>query len=80
MRQLEDPLHATPQAPHETRLPAHDGFSGEHLIDERHEDGAHLLDDLFETADALGLCCFGGLATAAEDVLGFAVAFATGLE
>lgn len=79
MRQLQDPLHATPQASDKSRLAGHDGFSCEHLVNERHKDGAHLLDDLLETTDALGLCCFGGLATAAEDVLGFTVAFATGL-
>lgn len=80
MRQLQNPLHAPPQAPNEIRLSFDYSFGGEHLVNEGHEDGAHLLDYLLETTHALGLCSFGGLATAAEDILGFAVAFAAGLE
>jgi hypothetical protein len=79
MRQLQDLLHTAPQAPHQTRLTANNGFCGEHLVNEGHEDRAHLLDDLLKTTDALSLSCFGSLAAAAEDILGFAVALATGL-
>lgn len=57
-----------------------DDLRGEHLVDEVHEDGAHLLDDFLEPAEALGLRGVGGLFAPAEDVLGFAVALATGRE
>jgi hypothetical protein len=79
MRQLQDLLHTAPQASHQTRLTAHNGFSGKHLVNKGHEDRAHFLDNLLETTDALSLSCFGSLAAATEDILGFAVAFATGL-
>jgi len=80
MRQLKNPLHTSPQTTNKTRLGSDHSFGGEHLVNEGHEDGAHLLDYLLQTTHALGLCCLGGLAAAAEDVLGFTVTFATGLE
>lgn len=79
MRQLQDLLHSAPQAHHQTRLTAHNGFSGEHLVNKGHEDRAHFLDNLLKTTDALSLSCFGSLAAATEDILGFTVALATGL-
>lgn len=79
MRQLQNPLHTSPQTANKIRLGSDYSFSGEHLVHEGHEDRAHLLDYLLEATHTLGLCSFGGLATTAEDVLGFAVTFAAGL-
>lgn len=72
------PLRRPPQTPHQRRVLRH-RVPLQHLVDEAHVHGAHLLDDLLEPLEALRLLRLGGLLALAEDVLGFAVTFAAGL-
>lgn len=52
----------------------------QHFINKRHENGAHLLNDVLQPVKALRLLRLCGLPALAEDILGFAVAFPTGLD